>query len=116
MATQAEIFGAVDHSHSAGAKLLQYAIVKDRLPAQIGGVKLRNRFRRRPHFNLLRIELRGGLGRLSAARHLAEETVASAGQSLDVAGPLGRFSESIPQPLYRGVDAVIELDNRGGRP
>src|ERR1019366_8038705 len=48
--------------------------------------------------------------------HLREETVTSAGQSLDEARFLGRISQRFAQPIHCLVEALIEIDKGGGRP
>jgi hypothetical protein len=48
--------------------------------------------------------------------YVAYEPIASSGDSFDVPGLIDRVSKGVPQPLYGGVDTVIEFDDRVVRP
>jgi hypothetical protein len=52
------------------------------------------------------------IGRLD----LAYEAITLPGNSLDIARIIGRISQGVPQSPYRGVDAMVELDNGLVRP
>jgi hypothetical protein len=48
--------------------------------------------------------------------HRSDESVAASGQGLHEPRHIGRVPERVAQPANRGIQAVLEIDERLGRP
>ena len=108
MASQFQIFGAIDNPHTALTQFVQDAVMGDGLAGQVS-------------IGVIHFSRRGSLGRSRRGRdsnhlNLTEEAISAARHGFDIARLVSRFAHHVAELLDGGVDAVIEFHDGVVRP